>query len=160
MKNVCIVLIALALYSSFGMISAEDIIMDKGYLYVNGTFIESEDTIQITNQEILFPLRTIFEALGATVIWQKETGNILIKYNEESFICYIREPNPGYTKYFYVKKESTNEYIYLTNMSAGGAYCILNDRTYLYQETGKRLFEALECHVEIETDTHTVKIFN
>lgn len=45
-------------------------------------------------------------------------------------------------------------------MSGSGAYCIINDRTYLYQETGKRLFEALECKVEINSNEQIVKIYN
>lgn len=160
MRKYGMVFISLVLYLSFAIVNAEDATMNNGYLYVNDILIESENTIQVENQEILFPLRIIFEALGADVDWQKETGHIIIKYNNETYLCYSKEPNQGYAKYFYVKKENTDEYIFLTPMSTGGAYRMINDRTYLYQETGRRLFEAVGCTVEVEPDSHTVKIFN
>lgn len=39
-------------------------------------------------------------------------------------------------------------------MSAEGSYCIINDRTYLYEETSKRLFKELG----IDADMNLVRI--
>lgn len=160
MKRISVISISMLLCLCFIIVNAEDTMTNQYLLYVNGTLIEATDSVTVKDKEILFPIRTIFESLGATVNWQEETGNILITYNDELYICYTKEPNPGYSKYFYIKKKSTDEHIYLTAMSTGGAYCMINYRTYLYQETGKRMFEALGCKVEIDSNKHTVKIYN
>lgn len=140
--------------------NAESVNASRGHLYVNDVLVESSDTVLIKENMMLFPLRTIFEELGASVNWDKETGNTEILYDRKSYTCFIKEPNPGYNKYFYVRDNSTEQYIYLTNMSFGGLYFIINDRTYLYSDTAEHLFKSLGCRVEIETDTKTVRIYD
>ncbi len=130
-----------------------------GTLYVNGTLIEAEDTVRV-HDEIVLPLRRIFESLGAVVEWNEETEDIIIDYHDESYVCYTKELNPKTGKYFFIKKEGTDEYIYLNPMASGGVYCMINDRIYLYQVTSEYLFKAMGCKVEIDYATHTVKISN
>lgn len=151
-------------YMNYDIFYVNDVLIESKptqceVIYVNGVAVESNSEIQARTQDMLIPLRTIFESLGATVIWQEETENILIKYNNESYLCYTSSPNSLYpTKYLYVKNLRTNKNIYLTSMSYGGAYCIINDRTYLYSDTGKRLLEAMGCKVEFELNTRIFKI--
>ena len=160
MKKLSMVIFVFVLFASFQIISAENTTMDKGYLYINGVLIEKTDTVLAERRAIFLPLRTIFETLGATVDWREDTGNVIITYKEESYICYIKEPNPGYLKLFYVKNQRIGKHLYLTAMSTGGGFCIINDRIYLYEQTGERLLEALGCKVEIDSNMRIVEIYN
>ena len=92
---------------------AEDNNMSTYNLYVNSKHIE-ENNIIMRESVMLFPFRTIFESLGASVIWNDLNGDIDVQYKGKKYICYISEPNPGYGKYFYVKDVDTNENIKLT----------------------------------------------
>lgn len=132
----------------------------QGNLYVNNQLIESEDTIIYKESAILFPLRTILESLGANVVWDQKTEDIYVEYKNKEYICFIGEPNPGYSKHFYVKNIKTNQYIYLNPMGMSGAFEMINDRTYLYRDTAERLLKALGCSVEIDEENHVVRISN
>lgn len=46
-------------------------------LYMNKIIVYNNDSIIAAN-EVLFPFRTTFEKMGATVTWLEETGNIKI----------------------------------------------------------------------------------
>lgn len=137
--------------------SAEEGSMVKGSLYVNDTLIESEDTILIQNNLIIFPFRTIMEALGATVSWDEKTGDTTMEYEDEVYLCTIKEPSPGH-KFFYVKKTSTDQYLFLNPMSFEGGYRMINDRTYLYQQSGEYLCKALGIMVDVDAENQTVRI--
>lgn len=147
-------------------VNAEISIIEKGSLYINNVMIETEDTVMFKDGSVLLPFRTIFEALGATVEWNEVTEEIVVNYNNEAYICYTKAPNPGYGEYFYVrymdseKNKNSDNHIYLTSMSLGGAFKMINDRTYLYQETGKRLFEEVGCRVEFDMENKQVHIFD
>lgn len=157
MKKISSFLIMMLLCSFVFNCYAEDKSMDEWSLYVNGALIESEDNVKY-NAFVLLPLRTIFEALGATVEWQQETGETVIKYNGETYICEIFNPNSNY--YFYIRNKDTGEYVYLTPMSMGGGFNMINDRIYLFKEAGQRLFEGVGCTVEIDYDAKIVKIYD
>lgn len=127
-------------------------------LYINNQHIESNNMIIIRDSLVLFPFRTIFESLGGSVVWNETNGDITLNYKSKNYICYIAEPNPGFRQYFYVKDAVTNENIKLTSMSFGGGFDIIDDYTYLYQDTAERLFRALGCKVEVDTNSKTVHI--
>lgn len=176
MKKSYFIILMLFLLYSFELVAAEEQYMNCDTFYVNevaieskldlsrgifenGVFVESESEIDWCTRDMLIPLRKVFEALGAKVIWQEETKDILIEYNNQTYLCTTFSPNPSFpTKYFYVDNLQTNESIFLTSMSFGGAYCMINNQTYLYADTAKRLFEAIGCKVECEYDTRTFKI--
>lgn len=142
--------------STYGIAQEEDIV--EYDLYVNNQYVESNNTVIIRDSIMLFPFRTIFESLGANVSWDESSRNTFLEYNGNNYICYIKEPNPGHSKYFYVKNSKTNSNIYLTSMSMGGAFDIIDDYTYLYRETAEYLLCALECSVAIDEITKTVYI--
>ena len=135
--------------------------MVGGTLIVNQKTVEKKASVIIKN-EVLFPLRTIFEELGAKVNWIENTGETEIVFNDKIYLCEIKAPNSFFpnNKYIYIKDVQNNCYFYLTPMSMGGSYEMINDRTYLHQETGKRLFEAMGCIVEIDLENQIVNISN
>ena len=59
---------------------------EKGNLYINQKLINNGDDVLIRGNEVLFPLRTIFENLGATVDWDEETQNLSIDYNHNKYL--------------------------------------------------------------------------
>ena len=86
-------------------------------------------------------------------------GTIGISYGNESYVCYFFAAQPGIPKEIYIKNAVSGKNIYLNPMASGGAYYMINDRTYLHQETGKRLLEALGCTVEICPKTKIVTVY-
>ncbi|MBE7020129.1 MAG: copper amine oxidase N-terminal domain-containing protein [Ruminococcaceae bacterium] len=155
MKKINIFLIIMLLWSFVFNCYAEDKSMDEWSLYVNGALIESEDNVKY-NECVLLPLRTIFEALGATIEWQQETGETIICYKDEVFLCYTEKSNSIY--YFFIQKKDKDEFIYLNPMATLGGFYMINDRMYIFEESGVRLFEAMGCSVEIDEASKTVKI--
>ena len=158
MKKILILLVLL-IGCIFTPSYAEENGRTAGILFLNQTKIEHKDTVLFTG-EVLFPLRTVMEQLGANVIWHEDTGNIDIVYKNKKYLCEIQAPNPMFPeiKYIYIKDSLNGNYLHLTKMSIGGLYTLINDRTYLYEETGIRLFEALGCTVEIDKEQKVVRI--
>lgn len=137
-----------------------------GAIYVNDIKINGKETILTRDDEIFIPLRTVLEALSSEVIWDENTKDIYFNYANTEYICEFAALNsyfPEEKRLLISKVEnkgstSNSDYIQLNPMSADGAYCEINDRIYLYQETAKRLMEALGCNAEIETDPLILKI--
>ena len=165
---VCSCLVLSLLFGATVITNAEDEMNNKGVIYVNDIKIENVDMISSNNNEIYMPLRAVLESLGASVIWEETTGYIFFDYKSIRYVCQFVSLNSNFPEEKNIlisrieNKDSKNnsDYIQLNPMSGSGAYCIINDRTYLYQETGKRLFEALECKVEINSNEQIVKIYN
>lgn len=161
-----IVLLVIKCFSMTIAAKAEGDILLKGNLYVNGQQIENSSTILIQDNEILMPLRSILEAMGSKVNWDEASGNIYFDYSNIKYVCKFLALNPNFPEnksimICEVDKESSTknkDYVQLNPMAANGVYTMIEDRTYLNQETGKRLFEALGCTVEFELDTKTVSI--
>lgn len=151
---------------SSGMILQAKGINNRPIIWVNNIEVQGEYLILNEQYDILVPLRAVLESLGTEVEWEEETGRIYFQLNGVNYACKFMELSPGIpeSKSIYISKlESIDskrdlDYIQLHPMSAGGFYCMINDRTYLYQETAKRLFEALGCKVEIDPNTHTMRI--
>lgn len=141
-------------------------INSRTMLYVNDTEVKG-DSVLTNDYGILIPLRTVLEALGSKVEWEESTNNIYFDYSDVNYVCRFVSLNPNFPD----KKNilicnteninSTNnaDYIQLNPMSADGAYCMINDKTYLYQETAERLFEELGLTMDINIDMNIVKIF-
>lgn len=131
-------------------------------LTVNENNVINKDLPLIYNEQLLLPLRSIFESLGARVTWYSDTGKIMIEYAGEVYICKFWYAETV-DKFMTVESSSIDNgalghYIQLEPMSGSGAYEMINDRTYLYEETGRRLFEALGCTVEIDKEQKVVRI--
>ena len=63
---------------------AEDNNMSTYNLYVNSKHIE-ENNIIMRESVMLFPFRTIFESLGASVIWNDLNGDIDVQYKGKKY---------------------------------------------------------------------------
>lgn len=132
----------------------------KGTLLINGVAVDNENTVMIEGGA-LFPLKTIIEKLGGTVTQSDEDGNIEIVYRSSTYLCEIKSPNPEYSeKDICIKNKQSDKYLYLNPMGFGGGFKMINDSIYLYQEAGKRLFEALGCKVEIDFEHNILSISN
>ncbi len=136
----------------------------KNELNINGSKIIRGDLPIWNNENVLLPMRTILEAIGAIVYWDSNSGNISIDYKDKNFVCKFWENNCS-NKYMTVEGDHINNgalkhFVSLNPMSGSGSYEMINDRTYLHQETGKRLFEAMGCIVEIDLENQIVNISN
>lgn len=144
------------------IINAEGNMYSSGTLYVNGTINNNNISVLFEGGKAFMPLRTIFEALGANVRWESETNNIYVEYNNETYLCERRTVSQynfiTVKNIKYADSKDNKDYIQLNPMSGDGVYYMVNDSTYLAQETGKRLFEAIGCVVEIDTANNIVKI--
>ena len=137
-----------------------------GTLYVNGSRVNSNDTVLYYDNCILFPMRRVFEEIGAQVAWNEIEQNTVITYNEEQYVCKISPINeyvPNIKALTVQNKKNLGRndfasYIQLNNMGVRGSFCIINDYTYLYQDTAERLFTTLGCKVEIDTNSKSVYI--
>ena len=135
---------------------------EKGNLYINQKLINNGDDVLIRGNEVLFPLRTIFENLGATVDWDEETQNLSIDYNHNKYLCELEaaEPASPDMKYIHMIDISNNKYLILTQMSTGGMCTIIDDRIYLYRLSGEILFETMGCAVDIDVEQRILKIYS
>lgn len=139
----------------------------NGSLYINGSEISAKDTILYNkNNVMLFPMRRIFEELGAMVDWDDIEQNTVVTYNGEQYVCKISPINehvPNVKALTIQNKKNLGRndfasYIQLNNMGVRGSFCIINDYTYLYEDTAQHLFEKLGCKVEIDTNSKAVYI--
>lgn len=137
-------------------------------IFVNNVKLGNEINVTTNDTAILLPLRAILETLGAEVHWDESTGNIYFNYAETNYVCKFVPLNLNYPdiksilicKSEYKDSTKSSDYIMLNPMGASGSYCIINDRTYLYHETGKRLLEALGCNVEFDSRDYIIRISN
>lgn len=158
MKKILFITILTFMYS-LSSIYAEENEMFYGILNINQKTIQKNDTV-IYDNGLLCPLRTALEELGATVEWNPETNNTNIYYNGKKYICEITVPNDSFPdyKYIVIRDTQADKYLQLNPMGILGGYKIINDRTYLYQETSERLFKSLECSIEFDMDNYTINI--
>ena len=147
---------------SFFIVNMRVSAMDEWNLIINQKKVENASSIIFEYKTVWFPLRTVFEELGATVNWIEETGDTKIIYKDKEYLCEIKAPNPYFpeTKYIYIKNVQNDNYFLLTSMSIGGVFTMIDDRIYLWQDTGIRLLEALGCQVNVDMETQTVTITN
>ena len=165
---VCLALSAIVVSFAISSTNAEGDMDNKGIIYVNGVEVSSEATVSIIDNEMFIPLRTVFEALESEVIWEENTGNIYFDYLGTNYVCKFIALNSNFPEkksILVCKVEnkdsiSNTDYVQLNPMSADGAYCMINDRTYLNQQTGQRLLETLGCKVEINLEQQTLRISN
>ncbi len=144
-----------------------DTLSDKGTIFVNNVKLDTVDTIVIDNDEMQVPLRTVLEALGSTVIWEKSTGNVYFDYAGVVYVCRFKMiERENFSPLYFVlicnvaniNSERNDDYIQLNQMSADGSYHVINDRIYLRQQTAQRLFESLGCKVDIDIEQNILSI--
>lgn len=160
--------------------------VDEGVIFINGVKIEcmfpiredfvwerTADNRMVQTDKVIeimdFPFQTILEELGSTVTLEESTGNIYFDYAGIDYVCKLQElERSGFSTLYFIRicefenEDSINnaDYIQLNPMSADGSYCTIDNITYLTQDTGQRLFEALGCTVEIDLEQRILKIYS
>ena len=154
---------------------------NRGDLYINGNYVDNDPVLFTTVRdnetnsmpkgwgESLFPLRTIFENLGATVNSDETGKNIEILYNGNKYLCSIfyhevavvsNDENLYDGKYYMIRIFDTknNDYVYLNDMSDFGVCTIVNGHIYLFQDDEEHLFKELSFEVSTDIENRIVHI--
>lgn len=154
---------------------------NRGDLYINGNYVDNDPVLFTTVKdnetnsmpkgwgESLFPLRTIFESLGATVNSDETGKNIEILYNGNKYLCSIfyhevavvsNDENLYDGKYYMIRIFDTknNDYVYLNDMSDFGVCTIVNGHIYLFQDDAEHLFNELGFEVSTDIENRIVHI--
>jgi len=133
---------------------------EPGNLYINDVLMKTPDSAQVDGIT-LFPLRSAFESLGANVLWIEESNEVAIEYLGEFYLLAVLhyDGDADYpTQYFSIKNVNTNAPINLTSMTPTGGGQIINNRIFLYQEGATLLLHALDCTIEFENESRTIRI--
>lgn len=154
---------------------------NRGDLYINGNYVDNDPvlfTIIKENEtgiikedggETLFPLRTIFENLGAEVNSDETGKNIEILYNGNKYLCSVfynkmeivsNDENLYNSKYYVIRIFDTknNNYVYLNDMSDFGVCTVVNGHIYLFEKSGEHLFNELGFEVSTDIENRIVHI--
>lgn len=154
---------------------------NRGDLYINGNYVDNDPvlfTIIKENEtgiikedggETLFPLRTIFENLGAEVNSDETGKNIEILYNGNKYLCSVfynkmavvsNDENLYNGKYYVIRIFDTknNNYAYLNDMSDFGVCTVVNGHIYLFEKSGEHLFNELGFEVSTDIENRIVHI--
>jgi len=173
-KIICLLVSFIALFAIMGVVAletrTEGEIIDRGTIFVNGVEIETEDTIliakyflrEITFEEMLFPLRTILEALGSTVYWEDETRSIFFDFAGVEYVAQLRRLDhvPGLEFIFVNEVKNPNSRIELHLDGGVSGFRMINNRIYLIGRSGLDLLEALGCRVEIDIENRILRIYS
>ena len=154
---------------------------NRGDLYINGNYVDNDPvlfTIIKENEtgiikedggETLFPLRTIFENLGAEVNSDETGKNIEILYNGNKYLCSVfynkmavvsNDENLYNGKYYVIRIFDTknNNYVYLNDMRDFGVCTVVNGHIYLFQDDAEHLFKELGFEVSTDIENRIVHI--
>ena len=159
---------------------ADDEMVDRGAIFINGVEIESKLLIKeefaweragnrmVQTDRLIevvyFPFQAILENLGSAVTLEESTGNIFFDFDDANYIAQFnrmqRDNAILISKVENMDSINNNDFLQLFSMSADGTYCIEDNTIYLTQDTGRRLFEELGCKVEIDLVNKIVKIYS
>lgn len=137
-------------------------ISESGKIYVNNNeLIETESPI-FRDDEVLLPLRSILENIGATVTWNQDLYEINIEYNANSYICKFWDKDTS-NRYITIENNdiingALGKYVKLEPMSGSGSYEIINDRVYLPQKTFEYLLTEFNCVLKINFEQNGVYV--
>lgn len=123
-------------------------------VYVNDREIAFEDQtpiIDISVNRTLIPLRGVFEAMGANVIWRNELRQVIVdsEDNLKRVVLDIDNPTMKVMSAVSLTKYETEEVTLET------APIIMNNRTMIPL---RAVIEAMDGSVDWDNDTHTAKI--
>lgn len=162
---VCFLVLLKTASITYNMVYAENY-TNIGDIYIDNIKIDNEYTVLVKNDKMLFPLRTVLEGIGSKVEWEENTGNIYFDYKGTDYVCVFKALNSDFPDYkniliSEVKNQNSiynSDYIRLNPMSADGSYYVIDDITYLSQQTGQYLLEALGCDIAIDAEQKILKI--
>ena len=138
-----------------------------GIVYVNDVVIQTEMSEGLSFVRSPFPFLEILEAIEVAEIVEASEEKIFFNFAGIEYVCQFVQINPHFEQKYILISEVANlssrmtndDFIQLNPMSADGDFVRLNDKVYLYRETGQRLFEALGCRVEIDMEQRVVRIY-
>lgn len=158
-KTIFLFLLILIMNSNVFCAFAENDTADSWILCVDGKTIESENTVRYTDNQVLFPLRTIYEALGADIVWYDELHEMAINYDGTTYMAYmsfVSNDNIPIIRFRYL--ENGNDLLLISPLSRYCRYCNINGSIFIYEDSGRVLFEKMGCNVEIDQQNHILKI--
>ena len=164
-----VTVLLVAMSNSFEIIATEITEVDMsntGILIINGIEITDGDPVIRLDDQLLFPFRTILEALGSTVIWESSTGNIYFDFDGVVYASWdsgivTNIPNGRHIYIGNVQNINSiyvDEHIQLHPMGLPGFTRSINGRMYLVQEAGQFLLEAFGLEVEINIEQGMLRI--
>ena len=123
-------------------------------LYIN-------DSIVGNIEQDLFPLREVFESLGATVTWLEDTEKVRIEYKDKCYLCEMVVPNDMFPEqvYIIIIDEQTEKYLQLNPMAGIGGFEMIDDRICLYGETMEYLIKNVGGQMYVDDDSRIAKIW-
>ena len=148
-------------------INVEDDMNNRGTILINNVEISSRDTI-IYENEVFIPFQAVLEAIGSTVVYDQDTGNIYFDYAGEEYVCAFKASSnshfPEKASILISTVENRNSrlnvnYIQLHPMGAAEFSRVIDNEVYLYQQTGQRLFEALGYNVVIDVEQRRMSLY-
>ena len=134
-KILCGVLSAAMLTAAVQVSATENITV-----LLNGNVLSFDVSPQIINDRTMVPLRTIFEALGASVDWDEETNIVTAKKDDITIMFTI---------------DSNIMYVNGNAIMLDSPACVVNDRTLVPL---RAISVAYEADVDWDEDTKTVLI--
>lgn len=132
-----------------------------GKIIVNNVEVNEEDVVYFSREnDVWVSLRSMFEALGATVTWNADADNITIFYNNHLYLCEFIVPNDKFpdNKYIYIKDTGTEKYLYLNPMGLSGAFKYINDRVYLSRQSMGWLLYHLRIDMNIDSENQIITV--
>ena len=162
---ICLCLLLQTIVLGRGLIMRRDTNNDVK-LFISDVEIRDGDRVIIQDNEMLVPFRTVFESLGSKVVWEEATKSIYFDFAEEEYICQfviLNDSFPDFKSILICKVENkgsiyNSEYIQLNPWAADGTYFIIDDKTYINQQTAEYLFKYLGCRLEVDIENSTIKI--
>lgn len=126
-----------------------------GDLYVNDTDMIKE-AVYFDKQNVLLPLRSTLETIGATVEWDDRRKCVYVKYGDKSYTCKIDKPdryNPQREVLNIIDKDNS-----LSLFVLRGPYINVDDRIYLHSSTFETLVKDWGYTTNIDIENHSVEI--
>jgi len=139
---------------------------DTGALIINDIEITDGDPVIKQDDQLLFPLRTVLEALGSGVIWESSTGNYYFDFDGVVYVLRHFGSNVPETKTIFIGNVQYINTIYhdrliqLDRWSSAGFSHFINGRTYLTQQTGQHLLEAFGFEINIDIEQRVLRIYD
>lgn len=171
--TVTAIIVALIQFASIAVFAEEssmfvnDVEFCKGEIYINNICVDNEKSVLFRDNEVvMIPLRKTFELLGAKVIWNENNEKTYIEYFGKNYVCKFITPNEFFPQNKYIvitdiaheNSDIDSDYIQLNSMCSFGAYQIINDRIYMYEEAFKRLLNEFGYILDIDLNRKNINI--
>ena len=139
-----------------------DDVYATGELSVNNMIVDAKDNVYFCegNTAVWISLRGTFEALGATVTWDKDSNAISILYDNRLYKCEIQAPNSHYpeNKYISITDTASEKRIRLNGMGYAGAFKDIDGHIFLAKGTMAQFLRCIGLKMNIDSENNVVDI--